>query len=66
MSFAQTRRGRYDGGMFTTTTGQTSAFSLALAILAAGGLAGMAFAGWIAHGSGMLVALAASGLAWCF
>lgn len=66
MSFAQERLGRYDIRMSTTSISQPSAFRLALAILAAGALAGVAFAGWIANGSDMLVALAASGLAWCF
>jgi hypothetical protein len=37
------------------------------AILAALAAAtGMAFAGWEAHGAAMFLALAESGLAWCF
>jgi len=39
---------------------------LVLAVLAFGGLTGVAFAAWVENGSAMLMALAANGMAWCF
>ena len=40
--------------------------ALAGAVLVASLISGAAFAGWTAHGSDIFVALAASGLSWCF
>ena len=39
-------------------------FTLALAFLAV--LFSLAFAGWIGHGSSILLSMAESGLSWCF
>lgn len=39
---------------------------LALAAAALSAATGLAFAGWMEHGAGMFVSLAASGLSWCF
>ncbi|MBD9372877.1 hypothetical protein IB238_09635 [Rhizobium sp. ARZ01] len=40
------------------------AFTLALAFLAV--LFSLAFAGWIGHGSAILLSMAETGLSWCF
>jgi hypothetical protein len=42
------------------------AIALALAATALSVGAGFAFAGWMDHGAEMFLALAASGLSWCF
>ncbi|MGE3371069.1 MAG: hypothetical protein AB7I79_20125 [Rhizobiaceae bacterium] len=38
--------------------------SLSLGVLAAA--SGLAFAGWVEHGAGIFLAMAESGLSWCF
>lgn len=40
--------------------------ALAIATLALAATAGLAFAGWVEHTPGIVMALAESGLAWCF
>ena len=40
--------------------------ALAFATLALAATAGLAFAGWVEHAPGIVMALAESGLAWCF
>lgn len=40
------------------------AFALAAVLLSAA--SGLAFAGWIGHGPGILMSLADAGLSWCF
>lgn len=47
---------------FTVRSGVT--VTLALALLA--GLFSLAFAGWVDHGSSILLTMAETGLSWCF
>ncbi len=43
-----------------------STLAVALAATLATGILAIAFAGWIGHGSSILLSMAESGLAWCF
>lgn len=47
-----------------TTVRTGIAYALGLALLAV--LFSLAFAGWIGHGSSILLSMAESGLSWCF
>lgn len=42
------------------------ALLIALPALALAGTLGLTFAGWVEHGAGIFMAMAESGLSWCF
>lgn len=43
-----------------------TALLFGLTALALAGLTGLAFAGWVEHGADIFMAMAQSGLSWCF
>jgi hypothetical protein len=67
MTFAECAGQRYIALMSSQPrTSLGIAARLVLAAIAFGALTGAAFAAWVENGSDMLMALAASGMAWCF
>jgi hypothetical protein len=64
--FAEEPERRYMEPMKPAAVPRSSLVWLTGAALALAALTGLAFAGWLDHGPRMFLALAESGLAWCF